>query len=171
MLFVIGINLGIRGSDLCSLKWSDFYYEDMNFKERTKIQPIKTKRTGKFVTISFNKAVKDIIEEYTKVYPITNLDDYVFVTTKGSHIDRNSMGNTIKAIAKEAGIKYNVNSHSLRKTFGYRTWTNAIDKTEALSMLQYIFGHCSVKDTMKYIGITQEQVDDIFRNVNIDNWF
>lgn len=172
MLFIIGINLGIRGSDLCNLKWSDFYYDDMKFKERTKIQPIKTKnKTGKYVTLSFNDTVKKFITEYVKKYPISNLDEYVFVTTKGKHLDRDAMGRMIKSIAKEAGIKFNVNSHSLRKTFGYRTWTNAKDKGEALSMLQYIFGHSSMKTTMRYIGVTQEQVDDIFQNINVDNWF
>ena len=172
MLFVVGINLGIRGSDLCNLKWSDFFYENMTFKERTKIQPQKTKnKTKKYVTLFFNDTVKNIINEYIKQYPIDNLDDYVFVTTKGEHLDRDAMGRMIKGIAKEAGIKFNVNSHSLRKTFGYRTWTNANDKGEALSMLQYIFGHSSMKTTMRYIGVTQEQVDGIFQNINVDNWF
>lgn len=172
MIFVLGINLGIRGSDLCSLKWSDFFYENMEFKNRTKIQPQKTKnKTKKYVSLSFNNTVKNIITEYVNEYPIENLDDYVFITTKGKHLDRDALGLIVKNVAKEAGIKFNVNSHSLRKTFGYRTWTNAIDKGEALSMLQYIFGHSSMKTTMRYIGITQEQVDEIFQNLNVDNWF
>lgn len=167
MLFIIGINLGIRGSDLCELKWSNFFYDDMTFRDGCKIKPIKTKRTDKYVTLFFNDAIKNVILEYTYQYPIKNLDEYMFVTTKGNHIDRATVGKMVKQLAKECGIKYNVNSHSLRKTYGYHVWHNAKDKGEALSVLQYIFGHCSQRDTMRYIGITDENVNYVFQNINL----
>ena len=45
LLFIIGINIGIRGSDLCELKWRDFFYDDFVFRDGIAIQPIKTKNT------------------------------------------------------------------------------------------------------------------------------
>ena len=51
MLFLIGINVGLRASDLMQLRWSYFYKENMTFKEFYMLQPKKTKKTGKFVKI------------------------------------------------------------------------------------------------------------------------
>lgn len=167
MLFILGINISIRGSDICELKWSDFFYDDYTMKEGTKIQPIKTRRTGKYVTLAFNQAVQDVINEYVSLYPINDLSDYIFPSRKGGSISRMSAGRIIKDAAKEAGLKQNVNSHSLRKTFGYHVWHNAEDKQKALVMLQFIFGHSSVTDTMKYIGIVKNDIEDTFNSISL----
>lgn len=166
MLFIVGMNIGIRGSDLCTLKWSNFFYDDFTFRDMCNIQPIKTKRTKKYVTIAFNDRVKKTVLDYVNKYPIKDINDYVFVSKKGNHIKRVSIGEMLKRVAKEADIKQNVNSHSLRKTYGYWTYKSADNKSEALAKLQYGFGHCSMKDTMKYIGIAQESISDF--NATID---
>lgn len=167
MLFIIGINISIRGSDISALKWSDFFYDNYTMKTGTKIQPIKTRRTGKYVTLMFNKAVKNIINEYIALYPIQNLDDFIFSSRKGGSISRMSIGRIIKNTAIEAGIKQNINSHSLRKTFGYHVWHDAKDKQEALVLLQFIFGHNSITDTMKYIGLIDSDIEKIFNSISL----
>lgn len=167
MLFILGINISIRGSDICELKWSDFFYDDYTMKEGTSIQPIKTKRTGKYVTLAFNQAVQDVINEYISLYPINDLSDYIFPSRKGGSISRMSAGRIVKDAAKEAGLKQNINSHSLRKTFGYHVWHSADDKQKALVMLQFIFGHSSVTDTMKYIGIVKNDIEDTFNSISL----
>lgn len=167
MLFIIGTNISIRGSDISQLKWKDFFYENFEMKEGTRIQPIKTRRTGKYVTLFFNQAVKKAIENYITLYPIENLNDYLFQSRKGESISRMSIGRIIKTTAKEAGIKQNINSHSLRKTFGYWVWHDSEDKQEALTMLQIIFGHNSSQDTRKYIGICDDDIKNTFNSIAI----
>ena len=171
MIFIIGINVGIRGSDLCELRWRDFFYDDYVFRDGISIQPIKTRNTsGKYVHLVFNNNVKMAISEYIEQYPIESLDDYVFFSKTTSkdgtnHIDRQSLGRMVKSVAKECGIRQNVNSHSLRKTFGYHRWHNAKDKSAMLSKLQLIFGHASLVDTQKYIGIQQEELEEVFNDL------
>ena len=46
MLFLIGVNVGLRASDLMQLRWSYFYKDDMTFKEFYVLQPKKTRKTG-----------------------------------------------------------------------------------------------------------------------------
>ncbi len=60
------------------------------------------------------------------------------------------------------GIRIKIGTHTLRKTFGYHAFNNGVD----LSLLVRIFNHSSQEITLRYIGITQEQVDDVY--VNLD---
>lgn len=168
MLFLIGINLGIRASDLCGLTYKFFLKDDGTFKDFYSLQPKKTKKTGKFVKLFFNGTVKKAITDYLKEYPVENMNEYLFKSRKGDgHITEISLGRIIKDTAKEVGIERNINSHSLRKTFGYHVWHNAEDKEKALVMLMTIFSHSSVAMTKKYIGIMDEEIEDVFNSLNL----
>ena len=172
LIFLLGINLGIRGSDLCELRWNDIFYDNFEFREKTNIQPIKTRNTsGKYVSLFFNDTAKTAIKEYIELYPIKDINGYVFESKRTSdngstHIDRISIGRMLKSVAKECGIKRNINSHSLRKTFGYQVWHNANNKDNALSMLQYIFGHSSQVVTQRYIGVEDEEIMEVYNSLD-----
>ena len=168
MLFLIGINLGIRASDLCELKYSFFMNNDGTFKDFYSLQPKKTKKTGKFVKLYFNETVKKAITEYQEKYPMKNVDEYLFKSREGdSHITSIHLGKIIKDTAKEAGITKNICSHSLRKTFGYHAWHSAEDKEKSLVVLQTIFNHSSLMMTKKYIGLMDNEIEDVFNELNL----
>lgn len=168
MLFLIGINLGIRASDLCGLRYSFFMNNDGTFKESYTLQPKKTRKQKKFVKLYFNQTVKKAITEYTKEYPIEDVNEYLFKSREGdSYITEKSLWRIISKAAIEAGIKQNVGTHSLRKTFGYHIWHNAEDKEKALVMLMAIFNHSSVATTKKYIGLMDEEIEDVFNSLNL----
>lgn len=167
MIFLVGINLGIRVSDLCCLRYSFFIKENGTFKDGYKLQPKKTKKTGKFVPLYFNDVVKKAIIDYMEEYPIDDLNDYLFKSKKGEHITERPLGSIIKCAAKEAGIERNINSHSLRKTFGYWIYHKAADKNNALIILQTIFSHSSPSVTARYIGLTDNEVSDVFNELNL----
>ncbi len=168
MLFLIGINLGIRASDLCGLKYSFFMNNDGTFKDFYSLQPKKTKKTGKYVKLYFNKTVKKAITEYIDKYPIEDMDSYLFKSREGEGcIEAKSLWKIIVNAAKDAGIDKNIGTHSLRKTFGYHIWHNAEDKEKALVMLMAIFNHASVATTKKYIGIMDEEIEDVFNSLNL----
>ena len=168
MLFLIGINLGIRASDLCGLRYSFFYNNNGEFKDSYSLQPKKTKKTGKFVKLYFNQAVKKAITDYIEEYPIEDMNEYLFKSRKGDgHITEISLGRIIKDVAEEVGIERNICSHSLRKTFGYFVYHNAEDKNNALVILQTIFNHSSPAITSKYIGLTDDEVSDVFNSLDL----
>ena len=168
MLFLIGINLGIRASDLCGLRYSFFINSDGSFKDYYSLQPKKTKKTGKYVKLFFNETVKKAITDYIEEYPIQDLDGYLFESRKGNnHITEISLGRIIKDTANEIGIEKNICSHSLRKTFGYWAWHNAEDKNKALVILQKIFNHSSPAITCQYIGITNNEMSDVFNSLDL----
>ena len=168
LLFLIGINLGIRISDLIAVKWSFFLKDDMTFRDSYKIQPKKTKKYGKFVPLYFNEAVQKAIVEYIEQYPIEDMDEWVFKSREGEGaITEKSVWRIIVDAAKKAGIEYNVGTHSLRKTFGYHIWHKAKDKEKALVMLMAIFNHSSMATTKKYIGLMDEEIESVFNDLNL----
>lgn len=172
MMFVIGINIGLRASDLCGLKYSFFMNEDGSFKQYHSLKPKKTKKTGKYVKLYFNDAVKKAIENYIVDYPVEDLNEYLFKSREGnSHITEKSLGRIIKNTAEEAGIERNICSHSLRKTFGYWAYHKAEDKNNALIILQTIFNHSSPAITSKYIGLTDDEISDVFNTLNLGDEF
>lgn len=172
MLFLIGINVGLRASDLCGLKYSFFMNEDGSFKDSYSLQPKKTRRTGKFVKLYFNETVKKAITNYLEDYPMEDLDDYLFKSREGDgYIEPKSLWRIIVDTAKEAGLKNNYGTHSLRKTFGRFVYHNAKDKNNALVILQVIFNHNSPATTSKYIGLTDDEVSVVFNELNLGGEF
>ena len=172
MLFIIGINVGVRASDLRLLTW-DFFFEKivdntLRFRDGYSLRPKKTSKHNKYVQLKFNDAVKKVIKWYVEMYPIDDVKDYVFKSRKGDDaISVRSMWRMIKSAAKEAGITQNIGTHSLRKSFCRRLYDNAPDKSKALVVLQKILNHSSSLTTLNYIGITSDDMDDAFDNINI----
>ena len=168
MIFLIGINLGIRASDLCSLRYSFFMEDDGSFKDFYSLQPKKTRKQKKFVKLYFNDVVKKAISDYIKEYPVKNINGYIFKSRKGDGpITEKSLWRIIVEVTAEAGINKNVGSHTLRKTFGRFVWHNAEDKNKSLVILQTIFNHSSQSVTAKYIGLTDNEVSDVFNELNL----
>jgi integrase len=165
LMFIIGMNIGIRASDLSVIKWSYFLNEDMTFKESYTIQPKKQRRTGKFVKLFFNNAVKSAVEEYLSYYPIDNLEDYVFPNESGKPMTTQSYDYILKKVAAEAGVTKNVGSHSLRKTWGFWCWHSSEDKNKALVILQACFGHSDTRTTMRYIGILDSDKKEMYNSI------
>lgn len=168
MLFLIGINVGLRASDLMQLRWSYFYKNDMAFKEFYVLQPKKTKKTGKFVKIFFNQTVKKAVENYVSDYPVENLDGYLFKSRKGDNpITERGLWKIIVDVADDAGIEKNVGSHSLRKTWARNIYDNAEDKSEALVMLQECLRHSDSLTTLRYISIMDEEKKDMYESIEL----
>ena len=168
MLFLIGINIGLRASDLITLKWSFFLNEDETFKEFYTLMPKKTRKQKKFVKLFFNQSVKKAVTDYITEYPIKDMDEYLFKSRKGdNHITEISLGRIIKDAAEEVGIERNICSHSLRKTFGFWAWHNAEDKNKALVTLQRVFNHSDTNTTLKYIGLLNSEIEDMFNSVDL----
>lgn len=175
MLFIVGINIGIRGSDLRTLQWSFFFDEQsdgtLKFRPFYTLMPMKQRKQKKYVKLFFNDAVVKTVSDYVAEFPISDLNDYLFASRKGDEpINVRSLWRIIKEAAKEAGIEQNIGSHSLRKTFGYWAWHKANEQGQgdkALVILQNIFNHSSTLVTQKYIGIRDDEQEDMFHSLNL----
>ena len=168
MLFLIGINVGLRASDLITLKWNFFFNSNGDFKDFYTLQPKKTRKTGKFVKIFFNQTVKKAITDYISEYPIQDMDEHLFKSRKGNGaITEKSLWKIIVNASADAKIDKNVGSHTLRKTWAYTIWHNAEDKNKALVMLQQCLSHSDGLTTMRYIGIMDEEKKEMYESIDL----
>ena len=178
MLFVVGINLGLRYSDLRLLRFCDFINKDRTFKDELPLRAeTKTrKRKTRNRHIMINSAVKNAILEFLRHNP-RSIDDYLFENisnNRSAYKDENgnekrqplsntAISNMIKDIAEAVGIEGRFASHSLRKTFGRLYLLNHKDDPTALTTLQLIFDHSSPRITLSYVGITADDLADAYR--------
>ncbi|MBW7636318.1 MULTISPECIES: site-specific integrase [Bacillus subtilis group] len=142
-LFVFGINTGLRASDIVSRKVGD-----VRGKQHV---IIREKKTGKIKRFYLNKALQDEINEYT--YGMED-DDFLFPSRKGnSHITTTQAYRLLTKAASMLG-RNDVGTHTMRKTFGYHHYKRHKD----VATLQTLFNHSAPSITLKYIGITDDEV-------------
>lgn len=152
LLFVLGINTGIRVSDLLSLRISDvsdgkeikefIYIDDLN-------NGADSKSSNEQKAYFLNNSVKKELRKYFSQHDFTECD-FLFKSKKNNQpITRQQAYRIINSAAKEAGIQGKVGTHTLRKTFGYHAYRKGI----AISIIMSIYNHHSSAETMRYLGI------------------
>jgi len=158
VLFTLGINSGLRVSDLLKLKVTDVLDERGRVKDRI---TVREKKTGKSKTFPFSDTVIKALKEYLmETHPEVTL----FPSRKGGGpITRQQAYRIINDTARTVGIKDRIGTHTLRKTFGYHAYIAGVDVTRIQSLLN----HSSPKETLRYIGITQDELDDVYLNLNL----
>lgn len=148
LLFVMGINIGIRIGDLVKLT-----AEQVSHSHLTLIEEKRGKERTYFINAPLRKEIDSYINE-RNLRP----EDYLFKSRQGGQrpITRSQAFRILRSAAVELGIE-NVGTHTLRKTFGYWNYKQFKD----VAMLQLIFGHSSPTETLRYIGIEQDEIDSV----------
>ncbi len=149
LLFSIGINSGLRISDILNLNVKDV-------KNKSYIQ-LKEKKTHKFKKFPLNSKLKKMISKYTEG---KSLDEPLFLTVFNNRMDRVSAYKIITSACKKVNIEENIGTHTLRKTFGYHFYRRFKD----IAMLQKILNHSSPEITLRYIGIEQDEIYKNYKN-------
>lgn len=175
MLFICGINFGLRISDLLRLRFCNLIDDTLTFKTEFPIlekKTMNTRKTRKNRVLTVNDAVIEAVTLYLTNVP-SKLDDFMFRSEspngrgKNVALNRKSVDRILKEIKDTLGIEAHMSSHTLRKTFGYHQMAMSNNDTRKLVVLQRMFGHSSVTQTMEYIGITDEEIRDAYMNLNL----
>lgn len=158
LLFIIGVNVGIKLNDIRMMQWNFFFDDNKNFRDYYIIYPKNMNNKNKCIKLYFNEMVKDAIMNYVSLFPINNVNEYIFtgaqfMTRLDTPITIQTIWNMLKSTAVEASIDKNIGTHSLRKTWGYQNWDNSNNKLNALLLLQKCYNHPTLQATKKYLGI------------------
>jgi len=158
LIFCMGTNSGLRGSDLLNLKVGDVKYLEMGVAKE-----IKEIKTGKKNVIVLNKTCFRILHDYLQKNPELCDSDYLFPSRKGrGRLDTRSLNRLVKQWTSEIGMKgERYGSHTLRKTFGYLQRTNYGVGFEILAKR---FNHSNPAITMRYLGIEDKEVVSMMMN-------
>ena len=158
LLFVTGINTGLRISDIIKLRVMDVLNEDRTVKSHI---CINEQKTGKRKRFKINDTLSREFIEYTKNMKMT---DCLFVSRIGENqpITRIQAYRKLNVVGKKIGLE-EIGTHTLRKTFGYWFYK----KTKDIAMLQKLFNHSSPSITLAYIGIEQDEIDEAYDDFEI----
>ena len=154
LLFKFGLNTGLRISDIIPVKVKDLYSSNGTFKEYfTLIE----KKTGKEKKIKVNDSLKKELENYIYNQNL-KYESYLFYSKKGNYIGRIQAYRVLKEAASTLDVE-NFGTHSLRKTWGY--WTYKASQHN-IGLIMDTFNHSSQGITLRYIGISQDQKDELY---------
>ncbi|MBA7514232.1 Tyrosine recombinase XerC [subsurface metagenome] len=163
LLFVFGINSGLRIGDLLSLKLADVKDSQGNLKDCLEI---KEQKTGKTRKVFFNKQIKEALNYYLKKTDIFNLDRYLFTNEKSKKnkpITRVRAYQKINEWCREVGIKHKVGGHTLRKTFGYHLRMQGV----SIERISSLLNHRNIGVTFRYIGIDDDENKEVINGFGI----
>jgi len=112
LLFVTGINTGLRISDIIKLKVLDVLNEDRTVKSHICIIEKKTSKRKRF---KINDTLSREFAEYCKNL---KMSDYLFFSRKGDNepITRVQAYRLLNTVALKIGLE-EIGTHTLRKTF------------------------------------------------------
>ena len=176
MLFIVGINFGLRASDLRMLRFSNLINANFTFKDSFPVFEKKTRNTRKrkknrYITI--NTAVVEAVTLFLQNTPNVSLSDYMFrsESNRGGNLNEplsvKSIDRILKGIAADLNINVKMSTHTLRKTFCYHQMLMSHNSSRKLMLLQKMLNHSSLAQTLDYIGITTEEIDEAYRKLNL----
>ncbi len=154
LMVVSQLNLGLRISDIITLRAGDLSGTHLTLTEK------KTQKNNK---IKINNTLKDSVRRYVEVHDLKPQDYLFFSRLKSKpHISTRQAQKDLKVLGEELNLE-RFSTHSLRKTFGYFAYQQSEGN---LPLLMQRLNHSSQAVTLRYIGITQDQLDDLSDEVS-----
>jgi integrase len=158
LLVIICLNTALRISDVLNIKWSDMCSE--NGKKIYSHLKLKEKKTGKAQSVYINKSIKTALRLFIKKGGMQH--SYIFTSNGNKPLDRTCVHKILQKAGNATGIPH-ISCHSLRKTFGYQAWKQGVQP----AVLMSIYNHSSFEITKRYLGIIQDDKDDVYRAIEL----
>ena len=153
-LIVLSLHTALRVSDLLSLRWKDVY----DFKQECVREEftIIEQKTGKRKTVAINPMAAKALKKDTSGNAPYN---FLFANPNtGKVLSREQAYRIIRTAGEELNLPMRISCHSLRKTFGYHSWRNGVSP----AVIMEIFNHSSLSHTRRYLGINQDDLNDVY---------
>lgn len=144
ILVELGLSTGLRIGDILELKKKDVFGGFVT---------VKTQKTNDYKRIQLNQRVWGMVQSYCEGLQD---DDFLFSIKYGQALKM------LKSAAEMVGLE-GISSHSLRKTAAWHFYKNT---NNDIRLTQEFLGHESPTDTIKYLNISQDEVN--LRLVGID---
>lgn len=170
-MFVCAINVGLRGGDFCSLKWSDIFDKNWEYKASADYVPEKTIKRDedgiiiktKHIELSWNNDFEIALSEWlswlNNYDTDQKLNDYIFKSQKSEYLGSKEWWKIMEDGRREAGLKQKIGTHGLRKTMAHQYIANAPDKSQALLEVSSQLGHSDLRITERYACLEKKNIE------------
>lgn len=164
-LFTLGINTAYRANELLSIRVGQVAHlkagDSLNLKQS---------KNGRYRMATLNGVAAQAIADWLDVHPCREDDAPLFIS---QHRQKPlSVGYVIKLVkswCRDAGLKGNYGSHTLRKTWGYHQ-LRGNTKTPphlVLPLLMEAYGHARQQQTLEYLCIQSDEVASLFMQIEL----
>ena len=151
LLIEFGVKTLLRYSDLNRIQWFDIVGKDTLV--------LNEKKTNKRREITIGKSLRESIENSYNELKQPKEEEFVFqYSLQHTNLLLKEGGRDVKIRNK------NISSHSMRKSGSRLIWENNGHSDEYLIKLSSILNHSSTAMTRKYLGISREEIKDIYQS-------
>ncbi|HEY8890316.1 MAG TPA: site-specific integrase [Clostridium sp.] len=160
LMLMVGISSALRISDILCMRTKDIW----TGRKPTEFIMLNEKKTGKAKRFPITKNLNKCIILFMKEHDLEQ-DDYVFQSRKGNGkaITRQHAAYILSQAGDYVGIKEPISTHSMRKTWGYWAYKSGV----SLALIMEALNHSSMANTRKYLGITQDDLDNVYMSLNL----
>lgn len=151
-LWSVGTNTALRASDLLALRWDALEDDGVRIAFR-----VKEQKTGKLRLLTLNPRTSADLRGWRAHAEC----EWCFSGQRG-RMTSATLGRLVKQWAADAGVKGQIASHSLRKTF-CRAMVDKFD--EPLFKIMWALGHSTERQTAQYLGLLQDDVAALYEHV------
>ena len=153
-LFTLGINTAYRANELLSVRVGQ-----VRHVEPGDTLELKQSKTAKYRMVTLNKAAAGVFRDYlSRVGEGMQDDEYLFASQRGAVLTVPTVSKLVKGWCAMAGLKGNYGSHTLRKSWGYWQYKRGTP----LPLLVEAFGHATQRQTLAYLCIQPQEIQDIY---------
>ncbi len=154
LLIEFGFRTLLRYSDISRFTWENV----LNKEELV----LNEKKTGKKRSIKVGSVLKGLLLEYYKLLEKPNLDCTIFNYSL-RHTNR-----LLQLGSRFVGIrKKRVSTHSLRKSGARFLYEENHRSEDVFLKISMILNHSSTQVSRRYLGITREELSDVFNGFDI----
>lgn len=150
-LFILGVKTGFRISELLSLKVNDVVQAGQ-ILDRIKVAKSNTKGKNKSREVVLHPQAKEALA----LLDLTNPDTALFSKKDGTSLSRHGAHKLLKIAYSKAGLTGALATHSMRKSFAKRVYSNL--KHDLLATRDAL-GHSSITNTISYLETNQTAID------------
>jgi len=154
-IFELLYSSGLRISEACNLKIGDVDMENMTITVEGK--------GGRQRLVPFGEKSLDILKKYMLESRTEILKkracEFVFVSKKGSYINRKSVWRLLNHYIKRTKIKKKVTPHTLRHSFA----THLLENHADLKSVQELLGHIDISTTQIYTHMANKTLKEVHK--------
>ncbi|PJZ45072.1 site-specific tyrosine recombinase XerD [Leptospira brenneri] len=154
-IFELLYSSGLRISEACNLKMTDIDMENMTIMVEGK--------GGRQRLVPFGEKSLEILKRYLTESRTEILKkrtcEFVFVSKKGSYINRKSVWRLLNHYIKRTKIKKKVTPHTLRHSFA----THLLENHADLKSVQELLGHIDISTTQIYTHMANKTLKEVHK--------
>ena len=117
-------------------------------------------------TVPINDETKRLLSKYLnesrKEILGKRASEYLFISKKGSKLNRKSVWRLLKTYVLRTQIEKNITPHTLRHSFATHLLVNGVD----VRAVQELLGHMDISTTQVYTHLVKERMENIHKQVH-----